>query len=1273
MKRLTVIALLLYLARGHGLSQLEYCKQFLECENDMMDTHKRCTDGSRNATAEACDLATDFDELSKLMRARVNEFGACVSAESFMQSQKSEEIEIDERECELNSEEQSESPTSCWKSVAQIKRRCQKYQRCCPAAKVCVKSGRTSQVTRAVREKHIIINHKTLECRARMRHILRTHNPNDPMVAKARAVLTSQAIKFVDKFRAKETSISTEMKSSMNPSEPLIPIQTERRPMHDERREILKQLSKLILPRDDEQIKVRANERLSRFELALAKVEMKSHMKKTPIVHAVKSYSPKQVEDRVKVESTTRSASLDTTTERATTETPMTSEAEIVSESTTTSSKTEDSMPMTPSETNIMSHHKDSGSNNPENHQEAMSSDNNMPSTTSTPFDIPSLPETTTEAQKASKIHRKKHRKHKHKKFSTGIVTDLEPQKPHVSYALPDSVDLRRLRLLSARPHLMNSLGRRILAPEKRVPLKVEDSEDSDEVLQTSTRATTTKAATTRQVDSDPARNSQQMSDSESMSESESTKPSYTMTDSEVKPPEMMPPSTLILPSEPADQHSLMPHDNLHNGEQNIRIVEDSETHEKAVITHQFKNQQTPEGDIRSVHEDSVTKLENHPITGNSDHEHKLTVLHQDIYTRHDHRKNNVDQMMRERGVKRVHIEEDEDTRTSYSTSRPIYTTTNPTTPTESEDSDAFEDEPRFTKYPARQHGAKIHLTSKTVTLKPLEPEDMDMKPEMIPESRANFVAPMEPESGIFTVRPKTRAPFDPVMEFLKRLRHSNKHTLPDRLKQVRYSKLATVSAEASTVPTVSSDLTEIDFSTERPDMKHPVVHSDRSEIKMVQNDHSNMKMVPTNRPDVRATTGRPKMIDGFVAFENDQDLLVGRRKPQTVTPVLLHNELDAPEEPTTEAPEDTTVISDGNTINAMRTMAMLPQWPTTLVMEGTTLPTIVKSTFGHLDHMRRQKVVLLKEKPIMTSMARPFMAKPTNNKIVDNAEPQGYRNKVYSAQKLLLSQPEKPLSEAEVLQKLQRTKMPDIRRAPIVNETPIKPAGAHELNGDFTQAQSDLVRNLEEFVNRKVYEMVEKDRAQHTETELLQSLRMTKAEFEAMGKKTGHCELYSTCSDLLKSSERECRGDELRFPPELARRKFGSCNARLWTQYQDTDKLRLQLVSIFESCLVEDIAIGNARTPAGCAAEWPILPEFPPESTCTTRTSLIRDHCVRLGKCCTSLKRCRQVTDDNPLSLQLLNAQQDLAHRAAKCQNRGGGFRALKPIEMPAKRVLLL
>ncbi|KAI6227906.1 hypothetical protein M3Y95_00566100 [Aphelenchoides besseyi] len=162
--------------------QLEFCNKFLTCEMEMMDIHKKCTGSSRNNTAQSCGLMEDFNELSRLMQARVQEFGSCVAAESFSLSERessSEEIVIPETKCEV-SQDESESPRTCWESVGMIKRRCQKYQLCCPAVKTCLRLGKETPVTKAVREKHVVINRKSMECRDRMRLILQEKHNTPP-------------------------------------------------------------------------------------------------------------------------------------------------------------------------------------------------------------------------------------------------------------------------------------------------------------------------------------------------------------------------------------------------------------------------------------------------------------------------------------------------------------------------------------------------------------------------------------------------------------------------------------------------------------------------------------------------------------------------------------------------------------------------------------------------------------------------------------------------------------------------------------------------------------------------------------------------------------------------------------------------------------------------------------------------------------------------------------------------------------------------------------
>ncbi|KAI6242936.1 hypothetical protein M3Y99_00203200 [Aphelenchoides fujianensis] len=93
-----------------------------------------------------------------------------------------EEVEIPEAECDRGDQNLTASPRSCWEAVAQIKRRCQTFQACCPAVK------------RRFREKHIVINRKSLECRNRMREILEEKHAHSP---KAHGVSIAQMEKVV--------------------------------------------------------------------------------------------------------------------------------------------------------------------------------------------------------------------------------------------------------------------------------------------------------------------------------------------------------------------------------------------------------------------------------------------------------------------------------------------------------------------------------------------------------------------------------------------------------------------------------------------------------------------------------------------------------------------------------------------------------------------------------------------------------------------------------------------------------------------------------------------------------------------------------------------------------------------------------------------------------------------------------------------------------------------------------------------------------------------
>jgi hypothetical protein len=66
---------------------------------------------------------------------------------------------------------------------------------------------------------------------------------------------------------------------------------------------------------------------------------------------------------------------------------------------------------------------------------------------------------------------------------------------------------------------------------------------------------------------------------------------------------------------------------------------------------------------------------------------------------------------------------------------------------------------------------------------------------------------------------------------------------------------------------------------------------------------------------------------------------------------------------------------------------------------------------------------------------------------------------------------------------------------------------------------------------------------------------------------------------DQLKFVQSQCQQQTQKEASDFFKFKFGSCNARLFKQYQETDQLRVELLDIFENCIIEEIAIGNAKT----------------------------------------------------------------------------------------------
>ena len=180
----------------------------------MMNIHQRCTEKSRKATATACGLEKDFLDLNELMEIRISEFAICVSNETDLienDFERFENFEIPFETCvPVKSDKMNQimEADGCWKAVAAVKQQCQQLQKCCPAAKICTKSGKNSEPTKNVRNKHIDINRKTLECRNKMKKILEGKNnstdSNDTnIIKKAHAVLTAQGFSNMDTIQKK--------------------------------------------------------------------------------------------------------------------------------------------------------------------------------------------------------------------------------------------------------------------------------------------------------------------------------------------------------------------------------------------------------------------------------------------------------------------------------------------------------------------------------------------------------------------------------------------------------------------------------------------------------------------------------------------------------------------------------------------------------------------------------------------------------------------------------------------------------------------------------------------------------------------------------------------------------------------------------------------------------------------------------------------------------------------------------------------------------------
>ncbi|TMS32200.1 hypothetical protein L596_000074 [Steinernema carpocapsae] len=177
-----------------------------------MTLQRRCTDRSRNITSETCNLVDEFRELRSLMSMRETEFAICVGHESVREVGLNPDIKASE--CNVTVNEPSVIH-GCWRSVAVVKRRCQRLKKCCPAADRydqlvslakltrkfrCIKRLATSDTTNLVRRKHVDINLKTLKCRSEMEKVIKM-NGNDksnPIVNRAHAVITARSESLMD-------------------------------------------------------------------------------------------------------------------------------------------------------------------------------------------------------------------------------------------------------------------------------------------------------------------------------------------------------------------------------------------------------------------------------------------------------------------------------------------------------------------------------------------------------------------------------------------------------------------------------------------------------------------------------------------------------------------------------------------------------------------------------------------------------------------------------------------------------------------------------------------------------------------------------------------------------------------------------------------------------------------------------------------------------------------------------------------------------------------
>jgi hypothetical protein len=105
-----------------------------------------------------------------------------------------------------------------------------------------------------------------------------------------------------------------------------------------------------------------------------------------------------------------------------------------------------------------------------------------------------------------------------------------------------------------------------------------------------------------------------------------------------------------------------------------------------------------------------------------------------------------------------------------------------------------------------------------------------------------------------------------------------------------------------------------------------------------------------------------------------------------------------------------------------------------------------------------------------------------------------------------------------------------------------------------------DLIRNLQEYLDKHDFDTKHRLREQALlEEKRLALLRRERSEYLKLGRNTGYCELYSTCADQLKFVQANCQHQSNQEASNFFKKKYGSCNARLFTLYQVSSIVHLK------------------------------------------------------------------------------------------------------------------